>query len=517
MLKADRNSILLSELIADWINIPAEYDKLITGISLDSRSTKTNDLFFALPGTQTDGAEFINSAKNKGAIAVLLHTNNKEEEPFQSHVKELKKNTININHEFPIIPIFQLTEKVGKIASKFYGDPSQKMKIIGVTGTSGKTSITQFIANSLSMTGRPAGVIGTLGYGLANQLQAGELTSPDAITLQKELAELYALGAQYVAVEASSHGLAQSRLNGVMIDIGIFSNLSRDHLDYHQTMSDYARAKHLLFERSDLKYGVFNLDDNYGLQWATEYKDILTCYGITLDINHYHQKTIPNIICADKIHFNENGLTASIMTPWGDGLLTSKLLGRFNLVNLLSVVATLGILEIPFDDIITTIAQLTSLPGRMQTLGGGEQPLIVIDYAHKPDALSNVLQTLREYCKDKLWCVFGCGGNRDRGKRPIMGRIATTYADEVILTDDNPREEQPHEIIADIVSGIANPNQVVIEHDRARAIEHVLACAKPGDVVLIAGKGHEMYQIIGKEKKPFSDLMQVKICLANKD
>lgn len=517
MLKTDRNSILLSELIADWINIPAIYDKLISGLSLDSRTTKPGDLFFALPGTKTDGAEYIINAKKNGAVAALLHSNNVEEITFQLHSKEIKDNHLIIDADFPVIPIFQLTEKVGNIASKFYGDPSQKMNVIGVTGTSGKTSITQFIANALSLTGKSAGVIGTLGYGLANQLQAGELTSPDPITLQKELSELYALGAKHVAIEASSHGLAQSRLNGVLFDIGIFSNLSRDHLDYHQTMSDYARAKHLLFERADLKYGVFNLDDSYGLQWATEFKDKLISYGITLDINHFHQKTIPHIICAEKIHLKENGLIASIMTPWGNGLLTSKLLGRFNLVNLLAVVATLGILNIPFDDIITIIAQLSSLPGRMQTLGGGDQPLIVIDYAHKPDALSNVLQTLREYCTGKLWCVFGCGGDRDRGKRPIMGGIATTYADEVILTDDNPREEQPQQIIADIVSGITNPNQIIIEHDRARAIEHVLACAKTGDVVLIAGKGHEMYQTIGKEKKPFSDLMQVKICLANKE
>ncbi len=517
MLKTDRNSILLSELTSEWINIPAEYDKLITGLSLDSRTTKPGDLFFALPGTKTDGAEFIISAKNNGAVAVLLHSNNKEEQPFQLLGKEFKKNSVKIDPEFPIIPVFQLTEKVGKIASKFYGDPSEKMNVIGVTGTSGKTSITQFIANTLSMADQPAGVIGTLGYGLAGQLQPGDLTSPDAITIQKELAELYALGAHHVAIEASSHGLIQSRLNGVLFNIGIFSNLTRDHLDYHQTMSDYAHAKHLLFEQPNMQYAIFNLDDNYGLQWANELKEKLIVYGVTFDSNHIHHKTIPHIICAEKIHINENGLTASIITPWGDGLLTSKLLGRFNLINLLAVVATLGILKIPFENIIKYIAQLSSLPGRMQTLGGGIQPLIVIDYAHKPDALANVLQTLREYCTGKLWCVFGCGGDRDRGKRPIMGGIATTYADEIILTDDNPREESPQQIIADIVSGIANPKQIIIEHDRARAIEHVLACAKAGDIVLIAGKGHETYQTIGKEKKPFSDLMQVKICLANKE
>lgn len=514
MPNSDTKTILLSELISEWLTIPENYNKPITGISLDSRKINPGDLFIALPGTKTDGAEYIVNAKNKGAVAALLHTNNIAES--SSLIEKEFKDDKAMKH-FPILPLFQLSEKIGKIASKFYGHPSQKMNIIGVTGTSGKTSCTQFIANTLTMAGQKAGVIGTLGFGLAGQLQAGELTSPDAITLHKELAELYAQGAQSVAVEASSHGLAQSRLNGVLFKIGIFTNLSRDHLDYHVTMSDYAQAKHLLFEQAGLQYGIFNLDDPYGLQWATELKDKFPVYGYALDISHVHKKTLPHIICAEKIHLNENGFIATIVSPWGDGVLTSKLLGRFNLSNLLAVIATLGILNIPLENILAYLAQLSSLPGRMQTLGGGNHPLVVIDYAHKPEALAQVLQTLREYCQGKLWCVFGCGGDRDRGKRSIMGGIATTYADEVILTDDNPREESAQQIIADIMSGISNPNEVIIEHDRARAIEHVIACAKTGDVVLIAGKGHETYQLVGKEKKPFSDLMQAKICLANKE
>jgi UDP-N-acetylmuramoyl-L-alanyl-D-glutamate--2,6-diaminopimelate ligase len=508
MLNANAKTILLSELISEWLTIPTNYDKPISGISLDSRKINPGDLFIALPGTKTNGAEFIINAKKHGAIAALLHSNNIGEQIFQLHGKD---------PDFPIIPIFQLIEKTGKIASKFYGDPSKKMNIIGVTGTSGKTSCTQFIANTLSMTGETAGVIGTLGFGLAGQLQAGELTSPDAITLQKELAELHAQGAQNIAIEASSHGLAQSRLNGVLFKIGIFTNLSRDHLDYHATMSDYAHAKHLLFEQPGLQNGIFNLDDPYGLQWALELKNKYPVYGYTLDISHVHKKTLSNIICTDKIHLNEKGFTANIFSPWGDGVLTSKLLGRFNLSNLLAVITTLGILNIPLEKILAYLAQLTSLPGRMQTLGGGNHPLVVIDYAHKPDALEKVLQTLREYCTGKLWCVFGCGGNRDGGKRPVMGNIATTYADEIILTDDNPRNESPQQIVADIISGISDPSNIIIEHDRARAIEHVIGCAKQGDVVLIAGKGHETNQIVGKEKIPFSDIMQVKICLANKD
>ncbi len=504
MPNTDTKTILLSELISEWIKIPAEYDKPISGISLDSRKINPGDLFIALPGTKENGKDYILDAQRNGAIAALLNT------PDIDVPYKLKGN-------FPFIAINQLIEKVGKIASKFYGNPSQKMNIIGVTGTSGKTSCTQFIANTLSMAGETAGVIGTLGFGLAGQLQAGELTSPDAVTLQKELAELFLLGAKNVAIEASSHGLAQARLNGVLFKIGIFTNLSRDHLDYHLTMSDYAQAKHLLFEQTGLENGIFNLDDPYGLQWANEFKDKFSVYGYTLDISHVHKKTLPNIVCAEKIHFNENGFTAGVISPWGDGVLTSKLLGRFNLSNLLAVITSLGILNISFENILAYLAQLSSLPGRMQTLGGGNYPLIVIDYAHKPEALAQVLQTLREYCQGKLWCIVGCGGDRDRGKRPMMGSIATTYADEVILTDDNPREESPQQIIADIMTGISNHNDVIIEHDRARAIEHVIACAKSGDLVLIAGKGHETYQIVGKEKKPFSDLMQAKICLANKE
>lgn len=509
-------NFLLSELIAEWLTLSAEYDKPVSGISLDSRNIKPGDLFIALPGTKTDGADYIMSAKNAGACAALLHTHI-HAKSFKISGKEYKNNAVILDTDFPVIPISQLSEKVGKIASKFYGNPSSKMNIIGVTGTSGKTSCTQFIAHSLTMAGQKAGVIGTLGFGLAGQLQAAELTSPDAITLQKELAELNALGAQSVAIEASSHGLSQSRLNGVLFNIGIFTNLSRDHLDYHLTMSDYARAKHILFEQTGLKYALFNLDDDYGLRWATELKDKLTVFGYTLNIDHVHKKTLPNIICADKIHLHDHGFSATIISPWGDGVLTSRLLGRFNLSNLLAVFTTLNILNIPLENSLAYVAQLTPLPGRMQTLGGDKHPLVVIDYAHKPEALAQVLQTLREYCQGKVWCVLGCGGDRDRGKRQIMGSIAMTYADEIILTDDNPREESPQQIIADIMSGITNPSMVIIEHDRARAIEHVLACAKSGDVVLIAGKGHETYQIVGKEKKPFSDLMQAKICLANKE
>lgn len=353
MPNSDTKTILLSELISEWVTIPANYDKPISGISLDSRKINPGDLFIALPGTKTDGAEYIIAAQNKGAVAALLHTNNiNQEHSFNFHGNY---------PDIPVIPIFQLSEKVGKIASKFYGHPSQKMNIIGVTGTNGKTSCTQFIANSLTMADQKAGVIGSLGFGLAGQLQPGELTSPDAITLQKELAELYAQGAQSVAIEASSHGLAQSRLNGVLFKIGIFTNLSRDHLDYHLTMSDYAQAKHLLFEQAGLQNGIFNLDDSNGLQWATEFKDKFSVYGYTLDISHVHNKTLPHIICAEKIHLNENGFTASIISPWGDGVLTSKLLGRFNLSNLLAVIATLGILNIPLENILAYLAQLSSL------------------------------------------------------------------------------------------------------------------------------------------------------------
>lgn len=508
----------LSDLLASWVTIPSTLDRLITGLSLDSRTINSGDLFIAHTGTNTDGAKFITEAKQHGAAAALIDINNNMTKEFSKiHDIFFSADTDITDIGFLIIPVAQLDENMGLIAARFYDNPCKNMKIIGVTGTNGKTTITQLIANALSSAGQTAGVVGTLGYGLAGELQMSTHTTPFPITLQQNLAELRDQNATIVALEASSHGLDQNRLSGTTINIAIFTNLTRDHLDYHQTMENYAHAKHKLFERSELRYGVFNLDDPYGQAWALEFSNKLAVYGYTLDASLNNKKAIANIIWADNIHLTDTGISAAIHTPWGEGILHSKLLGRFNLSNILAVITTLGILKIPFPDILAYLMPLSGIAGRMQALGGLQQPLIVVDYAHTPDALAHVLQSLREHCRGKLWCVFGCGGNRDAGKRAIMGGIVATYADEIIVTDDNPRDEQPQQIIEDIIAGIPATKSAIIEHDRHLAIAHAINCAHAGDVVLIAGKGHETYQQIGSEKYPFSDIVQAKMCLANKD
>lgn len=511
--------MILSELLKPWMVIPAEFDRPISGLSLDSRNIQPGDLFIARFGTQKDGTQYISDAKKRGAVAALIHLSNKltSENTFDNS-KILLDQTLDITDNFPIIPIADLDDKLGLIAARYYDYPANNMKIIGVTGTNGKTTITQLIANALALAGENAAVVGTLGYGMAGDLKSGSLTTPDVISLQQYFAEFRERNTQYVALEASSHGLDQAhRLAGINFDIGIFTNLTRDHLDYHHTMDNYAAAKHKLFERANLRYSIFNLDDPYGQEWAIEFHNRFEVYGYTLDSTLVNKKLTPYLIWADNIHLSDNGISAVIHTPWGEGILQSKLLARFNLSNILAVITTLGILKIPLPDMLNYLMQLSGAPGRMQAVGGDYYPLVVIDYAHTPDALAQALQALREHCSGKLWCVFGCGGDRDTGKRSLMGTIATTYADEVIVTDDNPRTENPQQIVADIMQGIQNTNSVIIEHDRHLAIAHAINCAQSGDIVLIAGKGHEAYQQIGEEKIQFSDLVEAKLCLVNKD
>jgi UDP-N-acetylmuramoyl-L-alanyl-D-glutamate--2,6-diaminopimelate ligase len=398
-----------------------------------------------------------------------------------------------------------LKQEMGRVASYFYNDPSKKMTLIGVTGTNGKTSISQFIAQSLSWSNLKCGVIGTLGYGFPEYLLSTTYTTPDAITLQRLLSELQHQGAKAVSMEVSSHALDQNRTSGVCFDIAIFSNLTRDHLDYHHDMDHYAAAKKRLFAYPDLKYAVLNLDDNFGLQLAKEFSNTLEVYGY--GINPIPLK-IP-FINARHINFNGKGTSMKISSPWGEAIAHSRLMGRFNVNNLLAVLTTLNILGVSFKEAINYLEAIETIPGRMQVLGGGKQPLVVVDYAHSPDALQQVLSALREHTHGKLWCIFGCGGDRDRGKRSLMGQIAERFSDQLVITDDNPRTEQPRQIVADIVQGLLCPWAVEIEHDRGAAIAHVISCANPQDVILVAGKGHENYQIIGSEKIFFSDADEI--------
>lgn len=490
-------SMSLNELLSVINQAGADKDRQIISMTLDSRDVQPGTLFLACPGFKADGRQYIADAIKRGAAAVLA-----EAEQFTAE-----------HADIPIIPVAHLQQKIGSLAAHFYRQPSRQLQIFGVTGTNGKTSCTQFIAKLLSKLNKPCGVIGTLGYGLADQaLIEHGYTTPDAIATQRILAEMYTQGAHAVAMEVSSHALAQGRVNAVEFYAGIFTNLTRDHLDFHGDMASYALAKRRLFEMPNLRYAIVNLDDPVGQQFATDFARQLQVFGYSVNpappkINHVAT------IAAKQISYTPRGISARLTTPWGKGELQTQLIGKFNLSNLLAVITTLAIQNFPLSDILTQANKLRGVPGRVETFGGGNKPLVVVDYAHTPDALEQVLLALRQHCSGKLWCIFGCGGNRDRGKRSLMGYVAQQHADHIILTDDNPRHEQPQHIVSDIMQGINATASVVIEHDRRRAIAHALACAKADDIVLIAGKGHETYQQIGDEILPFSDAVEVKLIL----
>lgn len=480
-------SLLLNEFSSSQVN-----DIYVNGLALDSRLVKPGNLFFACKGAHVDGKNFVNQAIEQGAHVVLTDA------PLAS------------DFSTPIIYIPKLSEQIGIIASRFYQEPSKKMQVIGITGTNGKTSCSHFIGAALNELNEKCGIIGTLGNGLFGDIQPSNLTTPDAITLQVYLKEFLEKGAKYVAMEVSSHSIDQGRINGVDYAVSVFTNLTRDHLDYHGTMQAYGDTKKKLFESYATKNSVINADDPFGKKIINDLQNKKNIFAYGSNVN-----SISNIpfIYSDKIELDWNGIRGYIYSPWGDGEFHANLIGQFNVSNLLAVFTTLCLLEIPVEKVLQILSKVKSVDGRMQTLGGHAKPLIIIDYAHTPDALEKVLIALRSHCSGKLYCVFGCGGDRDRGKRPQMGKIAERFSDYLIVTDDNPRTEDPKNIFKDIEKGFDYPEKVIFEHDRAKSIQQAIKAAEPGDCVLIAGKGAETYQIIGEEKLHFSDVEQVKLNL----
>ncbi len=481
----------LANLLADLYPSLLQKEITITQLSLDSRLVQAGDLFFAFKGTHQDGRQFIQDAIQKGARAVLMEADDKE---------------LHWQDDVPVISIPDLKTKIGEIAARFYGYPANDIRIVGVTGTSGKTSCTQFIGSVLKHLQTPCGIIGTLGNGLYGNLHAGSLTTPDAITLQRTFAEFLKQGANITAMEVSSHSLDQGRVNGIEFEVGVFTNLTREHLDYHLTMEAYGAAKKRLFSQS--KYAVINADDDFG-------QALLTSLATQNKVISYSTQNNADV-CVEELKLSSHGMHVKINTPWGRANLQSSLVGQFNLSNLLAVISTLCLLDFPLSSVVDYASQLQPVPGRMQALGGHTKPLVVVDYAHKPDALEKVLIALRQQCQGYLYCVFGCGGERDRGKRPIMASIAERYADRVIVTDDNPRHEDPAQIVAEIMQGFSDKNKVIVQHDRSKAIHDVIQSALVGDCVLIAGKGAETYQQIGDQKIAFSDEEKVREALQEK-
>lgn len=451
-----------------------------SAITADSRKIQPGALFLAYPGVHSDGRHYIAQAIQAGAAAVAW---------------ESKDFAWNPDWQVANIGVSGLKDQVSETAAEYYGQPSRKLSMIGVTGTNGKTSVSQWIAQALTVVGQKTAVIGTIGNGFVDAQNAASNTTPDAILLQGMLAEFAIQGAKAVAMEVSSHGLHQGRVNSVQFDVAVLTNLSRDHLDYHETMEEYAAAKELLFAWQDLGASVINADDEFGQRIAgklkAQGKSLLT-YGVNR-----------GDVCTTNLQLHQHGLSMKVSTPQGDAVVNAPVLGRFNAYNVLAVLATLLALKVSLQEAVAAIAKIKPVPGRMQQFGGEDKPLVVVDYAHTPDALEKVLATLREQAQGKLICVFGCGGDRDAGKRPLMGAVAAKLADSVFVTSDNPRSEDPASIIEQVVSGMRKAYRV--EPDRAKAISQAVLSARSGDIVLVAGKGHEDYQEIAGVKTPFSD------------
>lgn len=475
----------MSELVPE-LDTATDFD--VSHITDDSREVREGSLFLAVPGVQVDGRAFVRDVASMGACAVL------SEAPAPDQ-----------DVGIPVIELEGLTVRRGEIASRFFGAPSNHMVVVGVTGTNGKTSCSQFIAQALKSSGRRCGVMGTLGFGFPDDIASPGLTTPGAIECQRRLAALVERGADSVALEASSHGLAQDRLAGTSINIAVLTNITRDHLDYHETFARYKAAKRRLFEWRDLDAAVLNADDPAFAEFAR-------ATTASTVISYSTSSRSADVHC-DSVVFRPDGFDAEVVTPWGNGSISSALLGEFNVSNLLAAVAVLGLMSNDIADICRWAGEIRGAAGRMDLLGGvgGDGVSVVIDYAHTPDALEKALLALNRHKSARLFCVVGCGGDRDSGKRPLMGRLAAELADVAVLTSDNPRSEDPRQIIKDMAAGItdtaANVREVV---DRAEAIALALDEARTGDIVLIAGKGHEDYQDIGGERVPFSDYAEVK-------
>ena len=487
----------LTALLHGFAEMNDGRERMVTGLSVDSRSIQQGDLFIACDGSHVQGYEYIEQAIQSGAVAVVLDSNN-------------NINKVARLDAVPVIAVDDLQNKLGLIADRFYDHPSQKMLVIGITGTNGKTSCAHFISQVLHSKSEPCGMIGTLGNGLYDDIKPGTHTTPLAIPLHGLISDLYDAGAKRLVMEVSSHGLEQNRVGGVQFDLALFTNLSRDHLDYHGDMESYANAKRMLFQIEGLQYAVINTDDAFGQSLLKEISDVVSVVAYSL--SGVAQQGV-STICVTQITLDKNGIVMQVDTPWGSGELRSSLLGRFNAENLLASMACLLVMGLQLEDVLERLAQIETVPGRMERIEGTNGPTVIVDYAHTPDALEHVLNAAREHCAGKLWCVFGCGGDRDQGKRALMGEVAARLSDYVIVTDDNPRHEDPKKIVNGILSGMNKREHVLVEHDRAMAIRNAIEKADKNDLVLIAGKGHEDYQLIRDEKRPFSDREYVKVLL----
>ncbi len=480
--------VSLAQLLEDISVVSISKNQNITSITQDSREVKDGCLFVALKGTRQHGMTYAKAVEEQGAVAIIY---------------EADEELSPIKTDIPQYEISNLRDSLGLIVDRFYNSPSQSLNMVGITGTDGKTSVSHFMAQAIDS----CAVIGTVGLGLLNDLQTATHTTPDVINVHKNLLSMKQQNIATVAMEVSSHALDQGRVAGVAFDVAVLTNLSRDHLDYHKTVKAYAEAKEKLFNWSNLKAVVLNLDDKFGRKIADKVAGTQTVVGY--GIGEVEDYPAGSLLAVDT-KFTVNGICAVVQYGSQKGQLAVSVLGRFNLSNLLAALGAMLGLGIGFNDAISQLNKVQTVAGRMEKIGG-ESVLTVVDFAHTPNALESVLRALREHIVDdaNLICVFGCGGDRDAGKRPLMAVAAETYADVVIVTDDNPRTESPEAIMKDIMAGFRDKEAIMVEHDRSAAIYKALKQAKKGDAVLVAGKGSESGQIIATGTIPFDDRDQV--------
>lgn len=467
-----------------------EYDQkdiTIRHLQIDSREVNAGDAFIAIKGAKLDGREFIQEAIKNGAVAVFYHSD--------------KKHQISDIKGVPIIHVADLDKKQIELATYFYDNPSSKLQVVGVTGTNGKTTITNLIAQWINLLQKSSSVIGTMGNGSLNQLVHAKNTTASACDIQKMLAEFVEQDITLTAMEVSSHGLVQDRVKGVQFDAVAFTNLTRDHLDFHGDMKAYEAAKWRLFSEFPSTQKIINADDPVGRKWLTKLPQAIAVSNNNIDLSH-HQKWIKAL----NITYHSHNVIITFESSWGNGIIESRLMGGFNVNNLLIALATLLSLGYALDELLNVSSKLVAVKGRMEMIKRAPTvATVVIDYAHTPDALKQALFSLKSHCDGDLWCIFGCGGDRDKGKRPLMAAMTEQYADHVIVTDDNPRTESSESIIADILTGFNNPSAIKTISNRQDAIYYALDNARANDIILVAGKGHETEQIIGHDVFYHSD------------
>ena len=493
-MKSGGNRQQLRELLAGFAQVRADQDCEVSGLTEDSREIAPGMLFFARQGGQLDGVNFIPEAIAGGASAVVLSQSTHRRLPIQAR---------------SIFAVEDVVDCLGAVSDRFYGNPSTRMTVIGVTGTNGKTSIAHFISQLLNAeeTCAACHIIGTLGSGPANTMVPASLTTPSTVALHRRLADFVSDGAQYAVLEVSSHALAQRRVAGVHFRIAVFSNLTREHLDYHGSFEAYGLAKHKLFEIESLSHAIINIDDPFGEALVSSLHERLgiITYSVTSPdqgtdrarlVGHIHEHDTEHLTL--NVFFDNQAL----------GRVRTRLVGTFNAANLLAALAVGLVLGIPVEALSERAQHIRAVCGRMQRMRSemGDEPTVFVDYAHTPDALQQALQTLRQIAPDQvIWCVFGCAGDRDQGKRQEMARVAEARADRIILTSDNPRSEKAGEILVDLLSGFKHPEAVWLEEERSTAIARAVLTAGVNDIVLVAGKGHETYQEIAGVHHPLVD------------